>query len=157
MVFKRKYTGVLMSDNIITQIVLKPGESLSVSKQYTTKPRFRMIGSGEMRIGDGQSIDLLDVAMDATKAEQLVLRTIKDTVTYAHSDGEVYLPLSELLTKTGIEQFSRGFKSLQLRGLVKRTKRSHYMINPYGLIPSDFQKALELWNSSDGQSVFTPN
>jgi hypothetical protein len=95
------------------------------------------------------SKNLLDEVMAMTKAEQLVITTIKDVYEYDNQNNEVYLPLSRILTKSNCVVFRKGYKLLKDKNIVRRTKQSHYMINPNAYIPLDYQKAKKLWEESE--------
>ena len=45
------------------------------------------------------------------------------------------------------QQFQKGFKELNEKNLMRRVKRSHYMINPNALIPSEYDEAIDIWSS----------
>jgi len=91
------------------------------------------------------SIDLLREMTYMTKAEQSSFITIRDAIQWDNPDGEVYITFSDKYLQ---KKFLEGFKLLEAKSLVKRTKRSHYMINPNALIPLDYDLALELWEKS---------
>lgn len=134
----------------ISHIYLDDDEEL-VKRKRTDKqrrPNFYMIGNGTMNKHKIKAIDLLDEAMALTKAGQFVLKLIKSNITYDNPDGEVYISMSDL-SPTNVTVFKKGFKELSEKSLVKRTKRSHYMINPSALIPLDYEKGLALWRSVD--------
>lgn len=108
-------------------------------------PNFIVIGNGTMNRSNVQSINLLVESMDSTKAEQYLLKAIIKEINY-HND---YKAVVKVLAKSKHEKnmLSEGYKSLFMRGLVKRVKRSHYMINPNALIPPNYESALEIWES----------
>ena len=131
------------------QVSLMDGEYLETRKRKATKqPNYYRIGNGTMNKHRIKSIDLLGEVMAMTKAEQLVIATVKELLPWDSQTGEVYIKSSELFTKSEAVVFRRGFKLLKNKDLVRRTKQSHYMINPAALIPLDFQKALVLWEAS---------
>lgn len=88
------------------------------------------------------SIDLLAEIANMTKVEQNALLLIRDSIRYDSPDGEVYITFDDKLKQ---KKFLEGFKLLEKKNLVKRTKRSHYMINPAALIPLDYEAAIILW------------
>lgn len=135
--------------SIIAQIVLDYDDELIKRKRKVKRsiPNFYMIGNGKMNKHRIQAIDLLNEVMTLSKAGQYTFRMIKDMLVYDNEDGEVCVDLSGL-TPTYATLFKKGFKELNLRDLVRRTKRSHYMINPNALIPADYDKAMELWIKS---------
>ena len=119
-------------------------------KHFSRKstPNYYRVGNGTMNKHNIKSVDLLNEVMSMTKAEQLVISTIKDLIPWDSQTGEVYVQLSKILSKTNTVVFHKGYKLLKNKNLVRRTKQSHYMINPAALIPLDFDKAQILWNNS---------
>jgi hypothetical protein len=122
----------------------KAVQLVDAKKQH--KPNFYMIGNGTMNRYNIQSIDLLEEIVTLSKPAIIVLNRIKNAIRYDNQTGEVKLPMSEL-TSSEQRQFEAGYKELSTRNLAKRTKRSHYMINPHALIPLDYDAALELWDA----------
>ena len=95
-----------------------------------------------------ESVDLLDEAMNLTKAGQFALRTIKNAMTHHDINGVVYLPMLTF-TPTQTTVFKKGYKELHTKHLAKRVRRSYYMINPDALIPVNYDEAKAIWNTSD--------
>lgn len=139
-----------MSNSIVMQAQLDSNEYLETKVvKRASQPNYYRIGNGTMNKKGIQSIDLLDEVMSMTKAEQLVISTIKGTYEWDNQTNEVYLPLSRILTSSNCVVFRKGFKLLKEKNLVRRTKQSHYMINPNAYIPLNYQKAQELWDESE--------
>lgn len=133
----------------LINVNLAKNEYLETRKVKSAKvPNYFRVGNGTMNKQKIKSINLVKEATQMTKAEQLVINSIMDNVKWDNETGEVYLSLSSFLTPTNVKVFLKGFKLLKEKNLVKRTKQSHYMINPAALIPKDFTKALELWDKS---------
>jgi len=134
--------------NIISQVYLNADEELIqyTKKKSNTRPNFYMVGNGTMNKHKIQSINFIEKVMEMTKAEQLVIRTIMDKISYDNEDGEVYISLSKEFNATNSNVFRKGFKLLKEKDLVKRTKLSHYMINPNALLPINYSKAIQRWN-----------
>jgi hypothetical protein len=138
-----------MSKSVVTQAVLGANEHLETKVvRSASQPNYYRIGNGTMNKHNIQSIDLLDEVMDMTKAEQLVISTIKGIYEWDNQDNEAYVALSRILSKTNCVVFRKGYKLLKEKNLVRRTKQSHYMINPNAYIPLNYRKSLELWNAS---------
>lgn len=113
------------------------------------QPNYFRIGNGTMNKHNIESIDLLNEVMKMTKAEQLVITTIKNAYAWDNQDNEAFIPLSRVLSKSNCVVFRKGYKILKDKNLVRRTKQGHYMINPNAYIPMDYQKGLELWDLSE--------
>ncbi|MFA7029619.1 MAG: hypothetical protein WC179_05050 [Candidatus Cloacimonadaceae bacterium] len=134
----------------IANIFLEDDEELIKRKRTDKqhKPNFYMIGNGTMNKHKIQAIDLLDEFHKMSKAEQFIVLTIKDGVSYYNQNGEVYIDMSKF-SDTIQRTWRKGFKLLSDKNLVRRTKRSHYMVNPNALIPPDYDSAIELWEKSN--------
>ena len=135
-----------MENQIITQVALhlnKDEEAVTTIKKKSVTPSFYRIGKGTTNMKGIKSIDLLLEMSQMTKVEQAALLTIRDAIVWDNPDGEVYLTFDD---KQKQKKFLEGFKLLEAKDLVRRTKRSHYMINPTALVPLDFTKAMNLWN-----------
>lgn len=111
------------------------------------RPNFLMAGSGAMNKHRIQSIDLLKELANSSKAGQYLILSIKDGIKFETN----YNPVVKLVSNTSTEKqyLLAGYKELHSRGLVKRIKQSHYMINPNALIPPDYDSAIDIWNSVD--------
>lgn len=137
-----------MEHTTTTHIALKPGQVLEQSIKelnVTRHPNYYRVGNGIVNRHKIESIDFIQAVMDMTKAEQLVIQTIKDLLTWENETGEVYVPLSEMFTKSENAVFRKGFALLKKKDLVRRTKPSHYMVNPNALIPRRYDEGLRLW------------
>lgn len=121
----------------------KDEEAVTTIKKKSSTPSFYRVGKGTVNMKGIQSIDLLSEMSKMTKVEQAALLTIRDAIVWDNPDGEVYLTFDD---KQKQKKFLEGFKLLEAKNLVLRTKRSHYMINPTALVPLDFTKATKLWN-----------
>ena len=146
-----------MSNNSITNdnlkvavtVYIEPGlETVSVTSDKKVKqirPNFMMVGNGTMSNKGVGSIDFLEEIVNSTKAEQFLLMGIKNGINYENS----YKPVVRVIGVTSTEKqyLKSGYKSLLDRNLVRRVKKSYYIINPNALIPIDYEGALDLWNS----------
>lgn len=134
---------------VAVTVYIEPGlETVSVTSDKKTKqvrPNFMMVGNGTMNNKDIGSIDFLEEIVNSTKAEQFLLMSIKNGINYCNS----YSPVVKVIGSTKYEQnlITAGYKSLLARNLVRRIKKSYYMINPNALIPIDYEGALESWNN----------
>lgn len=142
--------GVFMTNNVTTQAKLRADEYLETRVvKKSAQPNYYRIGNGTINKYKIQSIDLLDEIMAMTKAEQLVIKTIKDAYEWDNQNNEVFLQLSKILSKSNCTVFRKGYKLLKDKNLVRRTKTNHYMINPNAFIPQDYNKAQILWLNSE--------
>jgi hypothetical protein len=139
-----------MSKSIVTQANLANDEYLETKVvKIKVQPNYYRIGNGAMNRHKIQSIDLLDEVMAMTKAEQLVIMTIKNTYDWDNQTNEVFLQLSRIISKSNCTVFRKGYKLLKDKNLVRRTKTNHYMINPNAYIPQNYRAAQTLWLNSE--------
>lgn len=138
------------SDNVKLSIHLDKGEHLVARKVKSSKnPNFTKVGNGKMNKHGIQSLDFLQEVMDMTKAEQLVIATIKNLYEWDSVTGEVHVPLSKMFDKQKTKTFLKGFGILKKKDLVRRTKTGHYMINPNAVFLQSYEEGLKLWNKSE--------
>ena len=130
----------------IAYLKLEIDERLQVVKDVKkVKPNYFMVGNGTMNRNKIFGIDLLRELANASKAGQFLLLAIKDGIVY----GNGYHPVVKVLGTTKYEKnlLSEGYRELFERDLVRRVKRSHYMINPNAFIPPDYESAIAIWDS----------
>ena len=109
-------------------------------------PNFYMIGITVTNKHGLKGIDLIDEVINSSKAAQYTIKWIKDAITYGNRNGVVKIEMKEL-NNVQQQQFQKGFKELNEKNLMRRVKRSHYMINPNALIPSEYDEAMDIWSS----------
>lgn len=136
-----------MKSIITTTNDLYNTEELVITKRkiVTKKPNFQMIGNGTMNMSKIKSINMISEMYKATAAGEYVLHTITTLVDYHCEDGIVRVPMVGL-TNSEVVTWKKGFKELKAKGLIVRTKKSHYLLNPNMLIPKDYQTSVITWN-----------
>lgn len=136
----------LKQNKVAVTVYISPDESVNVEKRKINKPNYLMVGNGTMNKHRIYGVDLLRELANSSKAEQFVLLAIKDGISYENG----YSPVVKVVGSTKYEQnmITEGYKSLVARGLVIRTKKAHYMINPNALIPLDYEEALKIWEEA---------
>lgn len=126
-------------------VYISGDESVTVDKKtkLVRKPNYFMIGNGTMNRHQIYGIDLLTELANSSKAGQYLILAIKDGITYENE----YNPIVKVVGKTKYEQnmIIAGYKELVERDLVRRVKKSYYMINPNALIPLDYEQAMLDW------------
>lgn len=130
------------------------GTSLCPIPFYTlvnTDGDYYRVGNGTMNKHKIQSIDLLEEVMSMSKAAQMVIRMIKEQITYDRDYNPVVKISRKELTKSEQNYLDKGFKELKDKDLVRRVKQGHYMINPNELIPPNYDEALAIWNNAGAQ------
>ncbi len=110
-----------------------------------------MIGVGTMNSKlKLQSIDLLQAVADMTSDEKFCFFQIKDKIKFDPYTNDYIYQIriySKDYTPSQKVMFSRGFKLLEAKNIVKRIKRGTYQISPLALIPKDFDKEYLIWKS----------
>lgn len=138
----------LNTDKIPIVVYINPGEQVAVQEvqKRTSKPNYFMIGNGTMNKHKIYGIDLLRELANSTKAEQFLLLSIKDGITFENG----YSPIVKVTGNNKYEQnmITESYKSLLARELVVRVKKAHYMINPNALIPLDYENSILIWEES---------
>lgn len=132
---------------IITQVSLNGDEVLVKQKRKKAiRPNFLMIGNGTMNRHKIKAIDFIRTMTEMTKPELKVISWITNATSYDNMLGEVYIPMKKY-TPQEERQFQKGYKLLVKKDIVRRTKRSHYMINPNAVIPNNYEESKLLWDS----------
>jgi len=140
-----------MNTDIVPTLTLtaNKGETLHITSgpdTHTSIP-FRMIGTGKMK-NNTQSVNLLEEMETLSKSAMRLLNTLINNVLY---DNDTKLVNVEVcyVPKTNVEKLmvKRGYKELNDRNLVRRSKRSHYVINPYALVTKNSEH-IPLWESA---------
>ena len=68
-------------------VLITKDESITVTKKRRSEPNYYKVGNGTMNKNKIQAIDLLDESMDSTKAEQMLIKAIKNGIGY---DNDYY-------------------------------------------------------------------
>ncbi len=128
-----------MNDTIVAPISLNVNSNEEVvvyTKKKESKPPFQMVAS-KLK---GQYMDALEEVANMNSDEKFCFFTIKNEMRYDYIEDMVQykVKIPKLATQAEKNMFSRGFKLLSSKGLVKRVRRGTYMINPDLLIPSNY-------------------
>lgn len=137
---------------IIHQLSLKEDEVLVKKKARKAEPNYYKVGNGTMNKHGIQSINLIQEIVKCSKPAQKVLAWVQEGMVWNSYDESISFivkvcPESKEDKRTLIE----GFKELAEKDLVRRVKRSHYMINPNALV-TDYHKQMLLWDTLDNKS-----
>jgi len=105
------------------------------------------VGDGNMSRYHKQSINLLREMETLSKPAIQFINTLIEGMRFDYQSGEVIIDVF-YKPQTTIEKLmvSRGFRELFARDLVRRIRRSHYIVNPYAIV-TDTEKQLEIWNT----------
>jgi hypothetical protein len=138
---------------IITKIELTTNEKLTIFKDIRKLPPFDKIGNGiysNSIIGD--PMDLLYEVSNFTSSERFCFFIIKNKIYYDNKSKKIIYIVKNAtkgLSKSEIVKFSKGYKKLKEKNIVRKISKGTYMINPNGLIPSSeqYSEAISLWLS----------
>jgi len=133
-----------MNETIIPQVQLNVNtdEEIIVRKKKKSAIPFRMVGTGTM-----ESINLIEEMLTLSKPAQQLLNEIIKRMTYNYEEERINYDVYYKASNNAERQMIvKGFKELRSRNLVRRVKRSHYVVNPYAVITNDIGH-FKLWNS----------
>ena len=139
--------GSLNEDKIPVTVFINRTDTVEVKSTSRGTPNFFRVGNGTMNKKKIQSINLLQEMANASKAAQYLLLGITNGIEYSNDYHYVVRVIPN--TETQKSYLKQGYKELAQKNLVKRVKRSHYMINPDALIPLEYEEAKKLWDSID--------
>jgi len=140
--------------SIIQQITLEDNEVLVKKKIRAATPNYFRVGNGTMNKHKMESINITKEGMASTKPAQWLINRVMDGVGYDND----YSPIVKVVANSDTEKkyLKLGYKEMHEKGLVRRVKRGHYMINPNALIPLDYEEAKEIWDSIEGPDYVKP-
>lgn len=138
------------NSRVAVTVYIDPTETVSIEKKTkVSKPNYFMIGNGTMNKNKIYGIDLLREMSMSSKAGQALILWIKDGIVFENGYSHIVKIVASTLTKYEQKLLVEGYKELRARDLVRRTKKSHYMINPNALIPLDYEQAMIDWNNAE--------
>jgi hypothetical protein len=131
----------LSDNNIIAEITCKEGYHLEETKNvtYTKEPNFFRIGDGTKDKKGLTAMDFISELLKMDASERFVIELIKEQLKFDPFEQRTNLVAKikvSALGKAKANTFSIGYKKLKAKGLVRRLKMAHYMINPDALVPS---------------------
>ena len=120
------------------------------------QPNYYKVGNGTMNRDGIQAIDFIDEMIKMTKPAQTVIGWIKDEMVWDTSTRSIAF-VAKLIPESsaGKKVLLKGFKELYEKDLVRRVKRSHYMVNPNAMV-IDYSAQMEVWNSSAKKATSLP-
>lgn len=139
-----------------SSVYLQLGDGLEIvkSRPKTKKtPNYYRVGNGTVNRNKIESIDLLREIANMSKPAQFLVLAIKDGMSWVNGFSPVVRITQSELCATHQKYLKKGFKELKEKDLVRRIRRSHYMVNPNALIPPDYEEALKVWEDADPNKV----
>ena len=134
-----------LNDNKLKALDKNEKYIISKSKDTNNKPQFLMIGKGINMRQESMAVDLLKEVSDMNASEKFAFFAIRDAMDYKDETLSNIIVSQEFYTEYQKKMFKNGAKLLIDRKLIARVKRGKYQINPYAVIPTEFERARELW------------
>ena len=104
-----------------------------------------MIGKGINMRQENMAVDLLKEVSNMNAPEKFAFFAIRDAMDYKDETLSNIIVNQKLHTEYEKKMFKNGAKLLIDRKLIARVKRGMYQINPYAVIPTEFELAKEMW------------
>jgi len=133
---------------IIAQITLNADETLSkIKKAPAPQPPFLKLGNGKTNKQGMSSMDLIAEMVNMSQPALKLINWIKDEMVWNPITEQIEF-ITKITPKTdGDKQIlKRGYKELFAKDIVRRVKRSHYMINPNAIITS-YEEQMKMWDT----------
>jgi len=141
-----------MNTDILHTISLKSDEKLVIEKNIQLKqPNYYRIGNGTMNKHKIQSINLVRESNACTKPAQHVIDWIMEGMVFDPNTEKIKFVIKLIPdTNPGKQILKKGYKELFEKDLVRRVKRSHYMLNP-NAIQTNYKEQQIIWNTCNKQ------
>ena len=134
-----------LNDNKLKALDKHEKYTITKSKEIKNKPQFLMIGKGINMRQEDMAVDLLKEVSNMNAPEKFAFFAIRDSMDYKDETLSSIIVNQKTYCKYEKKMFQAGTKMLIDRKLIARVKRGMYQINPYAVIPTEFEKARELW------------
>lgn len=134
-----------LNDNKLKALDKHEKYTITKSKEIKNKPQFLMIGKGINMRQENMAVDLLKEVSNMNVSEKFAFFAIRDAMDYKDETLSNIIVSQEFYTEYQKKMFKNGAKLLIDRKLIARVKRGKYQINPYAVIPTEFEIARELW------------
>ena len=134
-----------LNDNKLKALNKHEKYTITKSKEVKTKPQFLMIGKGINMRQENMAIDLLKEVSEMNAPEKFAFFAIRDAMDYKDETLSNIVVNQKCYNPYQKKMFQAGTKMLIDRKLIARVKRGIYQMNPYAVIPIEFDRARELW------------
>ena len=94
---------------------------------------------------ENMAVDLLKEVSDMNASEKFAFFAIRDSMDYKDDTLSDIVVKQKYYTPYQKKMFQAGTKMLIDRKLIARAKRGKYQINPYAVIPTEFELAKDMW------------
>ena len=134
----------------MSQIVIDTNEEVTVSRRARfTNPPYCMVGNGNTN-RYGTSLHLIEVLCAFSKAEQFaflkVIETLECLGDSRKKHNVCHVAMHEL-SSAEQQKFKSGIASLIRKGIVKRSRREYYMVNPHLILSKEYTDDMTMWNA----------
>lgn len=122
--------------------------TMSLKGKYTSPP-FSMVGNGKTN-QYGESFPLIETLCEFSKAEQFAFLKVIETLKCLGDSREkhnVCPVFMKDLSSAEQQKFKSGIGSLIKKGIVKRSKNEHYMVNPNLILSTSYTDDMTIWNA----------
>jgi len=143
-----------MDNEIPLNISLGKDESIQVKRVYDNKPPFSMVGTkqtkkGSTMLNSEHHLDILEVMENISPNAIYVLRLLRDSREISdyetHSIAPMITSRRKELSKSDQRRWDKGLAVLIANKLIA-SYIGKYMINPFLIIPNNFEEHEKLWN-----------
>lgn len=134
----------------MTQVTIEDDEEATIikKKKYTSPP-FSMVGNGNKN-QYGTSLNLIEILCEFSKAEQFAFLKVVEKLKCLGDSRKKHnvcpVSMSEL-SSAEQQKFKTGIASLIRKGIVKRSKKEHYVVNPNLIISKEYADDMTMWNA----------
>lgn len=134
----------------MSQIMIDANEEVTVTRKAKySYPPFSMVGNGNKN-QYGTSLNLIEVLCEFSKAEQFAFLKVVETLKCLGDSREkhnVCPVVMKDLSSADQQKFKSGITDLIKKGIVKRSKKEHYVVNPDLILSKEYRADLALWNA----------
>lgn len=134
----------------MTHLGIEDDEEMTISKKKKyTSPPFSMVGNGNKN-RFGTSLPLIETLCEFSKAEQFAFLKVIDKLKCVSDSREkhnVCPVFMGSLTSAEQQKFKSGITDLIKKGIVKRSKKEHYMVNPHLILSKEYADDMTMWNA----------
>lgn len=134
----------------MAQFTIDSDEEVTVSRRARfTNPPYCMVGNGNTN-RHGTSLHLIEVLCAFSKAEQFaflkVIETLECLGDSRKKHNVCHVAMHEL-SSAEQQKFKSGIASLIRKGIVKRSRREYYMVNPHLILSKEYTDDMTMWNA----------
>lgn len=132
------------------------GKAVNFTDVKESQLSFLMAGNGAVNRRSGlESIDIFTVMEDMTPSEIRAFNIVRKNVSWEtdietgehFTLGIAYLPTSYFESTTDRRVFQKGITLLKEKDLIKKTGRNNYMLNPFAILPTRINTAINWWEA----------